>query len=235
MSTILDLPIFWAFSAGMLASVNPCGFALLPSYIAYFLGTEESDFQTQSRDQRFVHAAWLGLVVTVGFVAVFSVVGFVVSLGGRALIQFVPWASGAIGIVLMLLGIALFAGRAVHLPFALPRFDPRGRGVTAAFLFGIAYATASLSCTLPIFLLVVGGTLALQGAGLGLTLFISYALGMGAVLVALTVSAALFKGVLTRYLRAVLPYVERVSAVFLVGAGAYLVFYQLYWYGGFWK
>lgn len=235
MNAILDLPVFWAFSAGMLASVNPCGFALLPSYIAYFLGTEERAFAQQSREVRLARAALLGLLVTTGFIAVFSVVGILVSLGGRTLIAFVPWASGTIGVILMLLGVAIFTGRALHLPIALPRFNPRGRGITAAFFFGIAYAIASLSCTLPIFLLVVGGTLALQGVGLGLTLFVSYGLGMGAVLVALTMSAALFKGVLTRYLRAALPYVERVSAVFLLGAGAYLVLYQLYWYGGFWK
>ena len=31
-----------AFSAGMVAAVNPCGFALLPAYLAYYLGLESS-------------------------------------------------------------------------------------------------------------------------------------------------------------------------------------------------
>ena len=30
-----------AFSAGMVATVNPCGFAMLPAYLSYFLGLEE--------------------------------------------------------------------------------------------------------------------------------------------------------------------------------------------------
>lgn len=95
-----------------------------------------------------------------------------------------------------------------------------------AFLFGLAYALASLSCTLPIFLVVVGSSLALEGAGIGLTMFLGYSLGMGAVLIALTVSAALFKGVVARWLRRVLPYIERASAALLVIAGGYLVYYQ---------
>jgi len=164
---------------------------------------------------------------------VFGAAGVIVSHGGRALIQFVPWASGLIGVALILIGVALLAGRALPLPLALPHIKPRGRGLLSAFLFGIAYALASLSCTLPIFLAIVGGTLVLQGVGVGFALFVSYALGMGAVLIALTMSAALFKGVLARYLRAGLPYVERASAVLLMGAGGYLVFYQLYRYGGY--
>jgi hypothetical protein len=31
-------PFGYAFVAGMVASVNPCGFVLLPAYIAYYLG-----------------------------------------------------------------------------------------------------------------------------------------------------------------------------------------------------
>jgi len=34
------LPIGFAFAAGMVASMNPCGFLLLPSYISYHLGTD---------------------------------------------------------------------------------------------------------------------------------------------------------------------------------------------------
>jgi cytochrome c-type biogenesis protein len=233
MNGLNDLPIVWAFGAGLLASVNPCGFVLLPSYIALYLGTNEQGFQEQATIQRLVRAVFLGLMVTLGFVVIFSVVGVVFTLGGRALIQVTPWASGGIGLVLIAFGIAMLFGRALHLPFALPTLQPRGQGLSAAFMFGIAYAVASLSCTLPIFLVIVGGTLALQGGGVGLMLFVSYALGMGTVLVALTLGAALFKNVVARYLRAALPYVERASAVLLVGAGAYLVAYQLYYYGGF--
>ena len=34
------LPFGYAFAAGMVAAVNPCGFALLPGYLGLYLGTE---------------------------------------------------------------------------------------------------------------------------------------------------------------------------------------------------
>ena len=36
------LPVGYAFAAGMVASVNPCGFFMLPSYISYLLDAEEA-------------------------------------------------------------------------------------------------------------------------------------------------------------------------------------------------
>ncbi|MGD9755164.1 MAG: cytochrome c biogenesis protein CcdA, partial [Acidimicrobiia bacterium] len=34
-------PLALAFAAGMLATVNPCGFAMLPAYLSYFVGLED--------------------------------------------------------------------------------------------------------------------------------------------------------------------------------------------------
>jgi cytochrome c biogenesis protein CcdA len=96
------------------------------------------------------------------------------------------------------------------------------------FLFGITYATGSLSCTLPIFLVVVGSSLASQGLLSSFVQFIGYGLGMGTILIAVTVGAALFRGSVARGLRAAMPYVHRMSALFLAGAGAYLVYYWLF-------
>ena len=36
----MDAPLALAFTAGMVATVNPCGFAMLPAYLSYFLGLE---------------------------------------------------------------------------------------------------------------------------------------------------------------------------------------------------
>jgi cytochrome c biogenesis protein CcdA len=93
------------------------------------------------------------------------------------------------------------------------------------FLFGVAYAVASLSCTLPIFLVVVGSALATRGIWVAIAQFLTYALGMGTVLVLLTVSTALFREAVARWLRGAVPLVHRLSALFLIGAGGYLLYY----------
>jgi cytochrome c biogenesis protein CcdA len=222
-----DLPLAYAFSAGMVATVNPCGFAMLPAYVSYQLGAREAGYEARPLIYRALRALALGLVVTGGFVLLFSAVGAVVALGGRAIVGAVPWAALVIGAVLVLLGLGALVGRSPHLA-ALSRVQlPSGAGWRGVFLFGVAYAVASLSCTLPIFLVVVGSALAAGGAVPALLMFLAYGLGMGAVMIAVTLGAALFKGAVARALRRVVPYVERASAVLLIGAGGYIVYYWL--------
>ena len=95
------------------------------------------------------------------------------------------------------------------------------------FIFGVAYATASLSCTLPVLLIVVGGSLAAKGFGAAVLKYVSCALGMGLVILFLTLSIAVFKGAIVDQLCTVLPYVERGSAWLMIGAGIYIVYYWL--------
>ena len=99
--------------------------------------------------------------------------------------------------------------------------NPNEVGVRGYFLFGISYGTASLSCTLPIFLAIVDTTLAATWQ------FILYALGMEVVIMALTLGMALFKGSVTGFLRMALPYIQPFSAGLMIVAGAYIVFHWL--------
>ncbi len=99
--------------------------------------------------------------------------------------------------------------------------------VPGFFLFGLAYGAASLSCTLPAFLAVVGSSLASGGDLAGAGRFFGFGLGMAAVLMTLTLALAFFKQGLVRWLRRAVPYVQLASAIFLVLAGAYVIFYWL--------
>lgn len=226
------LPFGWAFAAGIVSSVNPCGFFMLPAYLSYQLGTEEAGFYASAALARGVKALRLGLVATAGFVAVMTIVGGFVAAGGLWLVRVFPYAGVGIGIALTALGLWLLVTKRTVGILAASRVTvtPR-RSMRNVFLFGFAYAIGSLSCTLPIFLLVVGSALASTGLAGSLGQFISYALGMGMVLVTVTIGAALFRGSVARSLRAALPHVHRVSALFLVGAGLYLVYYWI-WFSG---
>lgn len=220
-------PILYALSVGALATVNPCGFAMLPAYLAYYLGTQEADFKRTSGFARGVRALLIGATITFGFIILFGAIGSLITAGARILISWMPWMATLVGVALIFLGLWLLSGRNIGLPF-LDRVNIRPRGGLAGmFLFGIAYAIASLSCTLPIFLLVVGGAFATEGIFGGLLQFMAYGLGMGLVITALTLSAALFKGGLAILLRRIIPYIERLSAVLLIGAGVYIVYYWL--------
>jgi cytochrome c biogenesis protein CcdA len=235
-SAVADLaalaPLGWAFAAGMVASVNPCGFFMLPAYLSYQLATRVSDAHPGSQVGRTTRALLLGLVATSGFLLVLAAVGGMVAAGSQWLIRSFPYAGVTIGAALTLLGAwMLRTGRTVGLLTASRVHVVPQRSLRNIFFFGIAYATGSLSCTLPVFLLVIGTSLASRGLLASFGQFISFGLGMGSMLIAVTIGVAAFQDVAARALRAVLPFVHHISALFLIGAGLYLVYYWV-WVSG---
>jgi cytochrome c biogenesis protein CcdA len=223
------LPIGFALAAGMVASVNPCGFLLLPTYISYHIGTEEAGFNENSTFKRFIKALGLGLVATGGFVVVSAIAGGIIAAGGQWLIRVFPYAGLVIGGAMIGLGIWLLVSGAKLGILAASRvtISPE-RNLRNVFLFGIVYSIGSLSCTLPIFLVVVGSALGTEGLVASFGQFVSYALGMGIILIAVTVGSALFRGTVARWLKKVIPYIDRASAMFMIGAGAYLIYYWVF-------
>ncbi|MBN1262319.1 MAG: cytochrome c biogenesis protein CcdA [Anaerolineae bacterium] len=219
------LPVGYAFAAGMVASVNPCGIIVLTSYAFYQVREEAADSPVARR------VLW-GIIVSgaivLGFVLIFAFVGGAIAVGGQWLAEVFPYAGLSIGAGMILLGVWLLATRqTVGLaPVKGVTVNPK-RSLGNAFLFGITYALASLGCTLPVFLVVVGGGLIGEGMGASLAQFAGYALGMGAVIFVVNVGAVLFRRALARWLRALTPHVHRLSAMFLIGAGAYLIYYWL--------
>lgn len=223
------LPFGYAFGAGMVTTVSPCGIAMLPAYVSLFLGAREQGFWAKSPLRRGARALLMSGVVTLGFVAFFGVMGAILSLGGQFVITFIPWVAVLIGVALILLGIYLMTGGHVYtnLPARLAARlgNPGGSGIKGFLVFGIAYAVAALSCTLPIFLAVVGSALALKGFASGLLQFVSFALGMGFIIALVTISSALFKEAVTRWLRRLVPVVARLSGLLLILAGGYILYF----------
>ena len=178
------LPIGFAAAAGLVASVNPCGFFMLPSYIAYQLGTEEAGYNEIAAPLRVVRALGVAITATLGFVLIFVAFGAVVSAGGSALGQVFPYLGLAIGLAMVGFGAFLLVSHRYVGILAASRIQvtPQ-RNIGNAFVFGIAYAVGSLSCTLPIFMVVVGGSLATEGFFESLSQYVAYSLGMGVVIV----------------------------------------------------
>lgn len=222
---MIDAPLALAFASGMLVTVNPCGFAMLPAYLGYFLGLEGADRDVQASVSR---SLGVGLSVSAGFLLVFSLVGLAIYHLSASVYEWVPWATIVIGGVLVVLGIAMARG---YEPIVnLPKLDRGGRtrDGRSMFVFGISYAVASISCALPVFTGAVVGTFRRENLASSLAVFIAYALGMTLVLLALTVSLGMARQGLVRTLRQALPYVSRASGVLLVLAGAYLAHYGWY-------
>ena len=225
-------PLGFAFAAGMASAVNPCGFAMLPAYLGLYLGSN-SEAQEKPHIMRQVGRAWLvGGSVTAGFVVLFGVVGGLISLGARSVVvEILPWLGLAIGVLLVFAGAWLVGGGKLYTGLAARAAnrlgDPSAISPKGYFLFGLSYGTASLSCTLPVFLAVVGTSFASSSILASAGQFFLYALGMGLVIIALTLGIAFARGAMVGALRKALPYIQPIGSWLMIVAGAYIVFYWL--------
>jgi len=221
----------WYLTIGMVATVNPCGFAMLPAYLSYFMGLDSSA-DDALHDAGLRRAARVALAVSAGFLAVFAVAGTLVKASSLPVYEYAPWISVVIGVSLVALGVAMLAGweptlRWLPAPGGGTRNGQRERTVRAMFVFGVSYAVASIGCTLPTFLVAVSGTMERESFVDGVVVFGIYALGMGLVLTALTVSMALARTSVLRLLRSAQPYIHSISAALVTLAGVYVAYFGI--------
>ena len=219
----MELPFAFAFTAGLVATLNPCGFAMLPAYLSYFMGLDD-DVEVAAGSGA-LRAVRVGAVVSAGFLLVFGVAGILITLGVRAVVDALPWIAMVVGVGVIGLGAAMLTGR--ELRVRLPKADgaPGGRGNAGVFWFGVSYAVASLSCTLPVFLIVVAGTIPQLGLVAGIATFLVYGLGMSTLLLLVTLSLAFGKRALLTRLRHASQHVNRIAGAILVLAGGYIIFF----------
>ena len=221
----------FALAAGMASAVNPCGFAMLPAYLGMYLGDEAGKENEVNPVKHFGRAILVGLTVTAGFVVLFSVVGAIIGFGAGFVSDLLQWLGLVIGIGLVFVGAWMVGGGKLYTGVAARAASHMGNPAQVSmkgyFIFGVSYGTASLSCTLPIFLAVVGISVAGTSASSVVGNFFLFALGMGLVIMAMTLGMAFFKGTMVGLLRKALPYVQPLGSWLMVIAGAYIVFYWL--------
>lgn len=223
---MIDGPAFTlALAAGLVAAVNPCGFAMLPAYLGFFLGRDGAE---QSRTEAVIRAIPVATAVSAGFLAVFAAVGIALQPIKSNVLDVSPYASMAIGAGLIIFGVFTLLGRQPKLTLPVLNRGGRTRGTGSMFLYGVSYAIASLGCTLPIFSSAVVGTFSRESFLSGLAVMVAYGLGMSLVLIVLTLATALARDSVVRFLRGGMRYVERASGVLMILMGGYVVWYGIF-------
>jgi len=214
--------LWLSFGSGLLAAVNPCGFVLLPTYLMYFLGVSGRP-GTQRATVR--SALLVSAALSAGFMTVFVIVGGISRLFTDWLNQNAKYLALLIGVALVILGIAMLFG--YRLPFSTPKLETGKRDQTIAsmYIFGLAYAVASIGCTLGPFSATVLGTIDTDGFFQGVVAVALYGIAMSLLITTLTVTLALAQGGLLKSLRTGMTYVETASAVVMILSGLYLSWY----------
>ncbi|WP_422755116.1 cytochrome c biogenesis CcdA family protein [Micromonospora sp. WMMD708] len=215
-------PLLLALTAGMLGAVNPCGFAMLPAYLSLLVAGPADGRGTVGR------ALTAAAGLTFGYVVVFGAFGMAVAPLADWLRPRLPWLTVTLGLGLLALGCWLLAGRRLPTPRPSARAPRLTRSLPSMALFGMAYALASLSCSIAPFLAIVVTSLQAGSTLRGLALFVAYAIGMGLVVTVAALGVALLRGRVVRGLRGVGAWVPRLSGVVLLVAGSYVAWYGWY-------
>ena len=223
---MIDAPLALAFASGMVAAVNPCGFAMLPAYVSFFLGKEGDHLP--GKGESVLRAIPVALAVSLGFVVVFGFVGIVLRPISSSVQEYAPWATIVIGLGLAAFGTAMLFGYEVSA--RIPKLNRGGRstGLGSMFLYGVSYAIASLTCTIGLFIATIVNSFSRTDFVSSVVMLVVYAAGMGLVITALTVAVALARDSVVRFLRTGMRHANRVAAVLMVVIGAYVA-----WYGVF--
>ena len=219
----LDGNFAYSFMLGVLAAVNPCGFVLLPAYLLYYLGIE-SDGQRQRAPMG--RALAVSGAVSSGFLLVFLVIGTISRLFTQWIELNAKYAGFVVGLLLIALGVAMLLGWKPS--FTTPTIQQsEGRSLRSMFLFGVAYAVASIGCTIGFLTTAIFGSIGRDGFVSGVISIVLYGLGMSLLVTTLTISLAAAQRGLVSFLKRGLPYMDRIAAFFITLTGIYL---SWYWY-----
>ncbi|MDV3126350.1 cytochrome c biogenesis CcdA family protein [Mycobacterium sp. 21AC1] len=216
-----------AFGAGLVAALNPCGFAMLPGYLALVVRGPGHTGRFAAVGRALLATA----AMATGFVAVFGTFSALTIAAANTVQRYLPYATVIIGLVLFGLGCWLLAGR--HLGLLVPavadhpRWAPTAR-VGSMLGYGAGYAVASLSCTIGPFLAVTGAGFRADTSVQGVAVFVAYAAGFTLIVGVLAMAAALAGTVGEDRLRRIIPYVNRISGALLIVVGAYVSYYGSY-------
>jgi len=213
-----------AIVAGVLATFNPCGFALLPAYMGMIAAANEG----RSKSQALIGGLRFASGMTVGFILLFGTFGLVFAPFASAISRYLPIVTIIVGIFIVALGFWLLLGRKVGNGAGLIKGWSPGESWFSQVGYGLTFAIVSLSCTLGPFLAVTGASIRSSDFFGIVFVFVAFALGMGAAVSVIAVATALTGSQVSVWMRSKSEVISRVTGSLVILAGIYVA-----WFGWF--
>lgn len=229
----------WGLSGGIASFFSPCALPMLPAYLSYYLSADsvspaDSDTGTglgtaggHSVTMSLRRGVLFGGLASLGMLSVFAVTAVVAGVLGDVLTRVIPVLIPLVGVILFSLGVLMLADRATFLSRSVQLPEWGEASPKQFFAFGLLFAGAALGCTAPVFFGITLTALSTGGIAGAVTVLTGYASGMVGLFVVVTALVAVAKEETARRIRSLIPYVERASAVLLIGAGLYMLYYYV--------
>ena len=199
------------FGAGLLTSLTPCVYPMIPITVSVIAGTAR---EGQSRGR----TVGLTLTYAVGMATFYAFLGALAGMTGTLFgtVSASPWALVAIGNLLLLFALAMLDVLPVPVPRRLMAWagSQGGGSYGAVFVLGATSGVVAAPCGAPAFAVVLTWVAATQAGLMGFVYLFVFSLGMTALLVAVGV----FSGALALLPRSGtwMVWVKRGAAVLMV-------------------
>lgn len=214
----------FSFIQGVMAFLAPCAVALLPGYIIAFIWRNPE--AASSNFTRLTRGLKLAFLSILGILLIYSIAGAAIVFAGQLLKEYMKWITVGMGIILIILGIFMILGKNIALSFNLGNSSHKTEAMEA-FVFGTGYAIGALGCLFPLFLIVATQALAADTVIQASSYFLAYFSGLGGMMILTILLAVFAKDFLMKNLRKLLPYMEKITAILLLFAGVYVIYYQM--------
>lgn len=214
-----------ALLAGLASFFAPCSVGLIPAYMGFLIQGQQGVRQ----EHLLRHSLGGGLQTTAGIVAIYAVIAALLWVFRDTLSRYVPVLSPIVAVLLIAFGILMLVGmdwERIARRLGMGKVDGR----KGFFAFGVGYGLAAFGCTGPVFLPILLAAFA-EGAATGLAAFAVYTLAVAGFIVFAAYLVAQGQQTRLRRLLSHTKLVTRVSAVLLIGAGAYLLWFDSQAYG----
>ncbi|HEY4659832.1 MAG TPA: cytochrome c biogenesis protein CcdA [Gemmatimonadaceae bacterium] len=215
-SPVTALPLL--FAAGVLTSLTPCIYPMIPITAAIVGGTSVGAARSRSR------VLALTLTYVAGLAVVYASLGVVAGMTGTLFgtVSSNPWLYFAMANFLLATGLAMVDVIPLRLPAVLAQraASAGGRGgVAGAFVMGAMSGLVAAPCGAPVMGAVLTWVTTTKSAVLGFAYLLAFSLGMCALLVAVGLSS----GVVARLPHAGvwMVWVKRAFAALMFGVAEY--------------
>ncbi len=216
--------VLFSFGQGVLAFFAPCAVALLPAYIVSFIS------KNQEANTSKIHLIFRGLKLALfsilGILLIYAIASGFIVLAAELIKSYMKYIAIGLGVLLIILAVLILLGKNISLNIHINAKQYKSE-VKEAFFFGVAYAIAALGCLFPLFLVVASQALTEPNTLLGVSYIVAYFIGISLLMFIAIMGSIFARGFISQKINSVLPYMQKITAILLLLAGIYTIYYQV--------
>lgn len=207
-----------AFLGGFSSFLSPCAFPLLPVYVVRWI--------SEGRMKNpLIESLKTSLTVILGLETVLVIFVLLPIYLVEKAISLIPIIGVTLGVFLVFFGLAILTDKIViSIQIWFKGLKNIRNPYIKQFFYGLIYAFNSLTCSLPILLMMLSASLADGGP---LILFIIFSAGMTTPMFLLIVFSSLLGNMLMKKFKIILPYIGKIEASIAIIIGLYLILTNL--------